>query len=193
MKRKLITIILILLLLSGCQDIQIWLKGFEQTFKGIEMTMQTYDEDSEIIDRIVGRSISIKRDKRFDADDRYSQVLRITAGNHEVTHVGSSLILFEDGLNNVFDEFTDRVDIKNLDRSIPLVNRMVNDLKNSFSGKQKVILIRSQNGTPLATFSGNKVSLYKTEVPQSTGLLIDGKYLFIYRCDYTIYDLALLS
>lgn len=191
MKRKILMLVVLGIILVGCQDLQIWLKGFEQTFKGIDMTMQTYDENSEIIDRIDGRSISIKRDKRFDSDDRSSQVLNITVGNHEVTHVGSSLILFEKGLHNVFEDFAKTVDVTDRDRSIPFINRMINDLRNSFTGKQKVVLIRSQNGTPLATFAGDRVSLYATEVPQSTGLLVDGKYLFIYRCDYTIYDLAL--
>ncbi len=193
MKRRILILFVLLVVLVGCQDLQIWFKGFEQTFKGLEMVMQTYDENSEIIDRIEGRSISIKRDKRFDSENSSSQVLQITVGGNEVTHVGSSLVLYETGLDNVFESYLQTVDIENLDRSIPFINRMVFDFKNSFTGKEKVILIRSQNGTPLATFAGDRVSLYATEVPQSTGLLVDGKYLFIYRCDYTIYDLALLS
>lgn len=193
MKKRILIFFVLLVVLVGCQDLQIWFKGFEQTFKGLEMVMQTYDENSEIIDRIEGRSISIKRDKRFDSENSSSQVLQITVGGSEVTHVGSSLVLYETGLENVFESYLQTVDVESLDRSIPFINRMVFDFKNGFTGKEKVILIRSQNGTPLATFAGDKVSLYATEVPQSTGLLVDGKYLFIYRCDYTIYDLALLS
>ncbi|MCM3273784.1 DUF5052 family protein [Paenibacillus elgii] len=56
-----------------------------------------------------------------------------------------------------------------------------------------LILIRSQSGQPLATFVGNKVSYFATDIDKSTAFLIDGKYLFIYRCDYTIYDLSLLK
>lgn len=192
MKKRLLMVLVILIAVVGCQDIQIFFKGFEQTFKGLNMVMQSYDENSDVIDRIEGRSISIKRDKRFDSENSSSQVLQITVGGNEVTHVGSSLIIHETGLSNIFESYTKTFDIDNQDRSIPFINRMVSDFKNSFTGKQKVILIRSQNGTPLATFAGDRVSLYATEVPQSTGLLVDGFYLFIYRCDYTIYDLALL-
>ena len=193
MKNRIITLIVLLIVLTSCQDIRIWVSGFEQTFKGLEMVMQSYDENSEIIDRIEGRSISIRRDTRFDSENSSSQVLQITIGGSEVTHVGSSLLLYQQGLINIFDDYAKTIDLENRDRSIPFINRMVFDFKNSFTGKEKVILIRSQNGTPLATFAGDRVSLYSTDVPQSTGLLIDGKYLFIYRCDYTIYDLALLK
>lgn len=147
-----------------------------------------------MIDRVVGKSIKIARDETFDSDteSKDSSVIQITVGNNEMHHVGSSMLIAETNLENVFDQYTQKVDIQNLERGVPMLNALVNDFKNAFSGKKKVILIRSQNGTPLATYAGDKVSLYKTDVPKSTGLLIDGSYLFVYRCDYTIYDLDLL-
>ena len=86
-----------------------------------------------------------------------------------------------------------QVDLNSFDRSVPFINRMVNDLQNLTTGKEKIVLIRSQSGQPLATFAGDNVSYFATEMDKSTGIMIDGKYLFIYRCDYTIYDLALLN
>ena len=191
----LIVLALTVVLLSGCQDIANMFKGFEESFKGLEMTIQTYDEESNVIDKITGKSVSIKRDKEFDTDyeSKDSSVMKITVGSNEMHHVGSSMIIAETGLENVFEEYTKTVDIENLDRGVPFINTMVNDVKASFTGKEKVILIRSQNGTPLATYSGDKVSLYKTGVPKSTGILIDDLYLFIYRADYTIYDIDMLQ
>lgn len=172
-----------------------WFKGFEENFKGLEMTIQTYDEESQLIDKVTGKSIMIERDSTFDTDleSKDSSVIQITIGDKEMHHVGSSMLIAEKGLENIFDQYTKKVDIQNMERGVPILNSIVNDFRNSFTGKQKVILVRSQNGTPLATYSGNEVSLYKTDVPKSTGILIDGKYLFIYRCDYTIYDLDLLT
>lgn len=191
----LIVLALSVVLLSGCQDIANMFKGFEESFKGLEMTIQTYDEESNVIDKITGKSVSIKRDKEFDTDyeSKDSSVMKITVGSNEMHHVGSSMIIAETGLENVFEEYTKTVDIENLDRGVPFINTMVNDVKASFTGKEKVILIRSQNGTPLATYSGDKVSLYKTGVPKSTGILIDDLYLFIYRADYTIYDIDMIQ
>ena len=191
----LIVLALTVVLLSGCQDIANMFKGFEESFKGLEMTIQTYDEESNVIDKITGKSVSIVRDTEFDTDyeSQDSSVMKITIGSNEMHHVGSSMIIAEKGLENVFEEYTKTVDIENLDRGVPFINTMVNDVKASFTGKEKVILIRSQNGTPLATYSGDKVSLYKTGVPKSTGILIDDLYLFIYRADYTIYDIDMLQ
>ena len=191
----LIVLALTVVLLSGCQDIANMFKGFEESFKGLEMTIQTYDEESNVIDKITGKSVSIVRDTEFDTDyeSQDSSVMKITIGSNEMHHVGSSMIIAETGLENVFEEYTKTVDIENLDRGVPFINTMVNDVKASFTGKEKVILIRSQNGTPLATYSGDKVSLYKTGVPKSTGILIDDQYLFIYRADYTIYDIDMIQ
>lgn len=191
----LIVLALSVVLLSGCQDIAHMFKGFEESFKGLEMTIQTYDEESNVIDKITGKSVSIERDTEFDTDSesKDSSVMKITVGSNEMHHVGSSMIIAETGLENVFEEYTKTVDIENLDRGVPFINTMVNDVKASFTGKEKVILIRSQNGTPLATYSGDKVSLYKTGVPKSTGILIDDLYLFIYRADYTIYDIDMIQ
>lgn len=182
-------------LLAGCQDIRMFFKGFEESFKGLEMTIQTYDDESQMIDRITGKSIMIERDSTFDSDteSKDSSVIKISIGTKEMHHVGSSMIIAEKQLENIFEAYTKTVDIENVQRGVPVLNSMVNDFRNSFDGKKKVVLIRSQNGTPLATYAGDHVSLYKTDVPKSTGLLIDGAYLFIYRCDYTIYDLALLE
>lgn len=181
--------------LSGCQNARMWFKDFEQSFKGLNMTIRTYDDESQIIDEITGKSVAIERDADFDSDEESadSSVLRVSVGGKELHHVGSSMVVAENGLENVFDEYAEKHDLNDQDRALPMVNKMVDEFKNSFTGKKKVILIRSQRGYPLATYAGNKVSLYKTEVPKSTGILIDGKYLFIYRCDYTIYDLELLE
>lgn len=198
MKKKVIliaTLIVSAFILAGCQDLTMFFKGFEESFKGLEMSIQTYDEESQLIDRVIGKSIMIERDSTFDSDleSKDSSVIQITIGEKEMHHVGSSMVIAERGLANIFDEYTQKVDVQNMERGVPIINSMINDFRNSFTGKKKVVLIRSQNGTPLATYSGNNVSLYKTDVPKSTGLLVDGKYLFIYRCDYTIYDLDLIN
>lgn len=199
-KNKKITLGLLIMVisvvtLSGCQNVRMWWKDFEQSFKGLDMTIRTFDDDSQIIDKISGKSVMIERDREFDSDEESadSSVLRVSVGRHELHHVGSSMIVAEKGLNDVFVDYAQKHDLKNMDRSVPIVNKMVDEFKNSFAGKKKVVLIRSQLGYPLATYAGNKVSIYQTDVPKSTGIMIDNHYLFIYRCDYTIYDTELLE
>lgn len=195
----LLTVISATLLLSGCNWLSNEVGQMKEALKGREAVIQTYDEESNVIDRIQGKSISISSEDKFSTVDsegvttEKSSVISFTVGGESVVHVGSSLILHETGLKNVFEEYSQQVDIENIDRSVPFINRMVNDMKNLTTGKSKVILVRSQSGKPLATFVGDNVSYFATDIDKSTGILIDGKYLFIYRADYTIYDSSLLK
>ena len=185
--------------LAGCNWFEKKLGDLKEALVGREMIIQSYDENSQLIDRVQGKSVSIKADDEFELTDvdgnvvEKSSVLNITVGGNEIIHVGSSLISHELGLENIFDVYAKSVDLDNFDRSVPFVNRMVNELKNYTTGKDKIILIRSQSGQPLATFAGDDVSYYATDIENSTALLIDGEFLFIYRCDYTIYDTELLQ
>lgn len=189
----------LVLTLVGCNWFEKKLGDLKEALVGREMIIQTYDENSQLIDRVQGKSVSIKADDEFELTDvdgnvvEKSSVLNITVGGNEIIHVGSSLISHELGLENIFDVYAKSVDLDNFDRSVPFVNRMVNELKNYTTGKDKIILIRSQSGQPLATFAGDDVSYYATDIENSTAMLIDGEFLFIYRCDYTIYDTELLQ
>ena len=188
-----------LLALSACQSIQNWWKNTKEEWIGLEMTVRTFDESSQLIDEMSGKSLSIERNAEFDSVDAEgnskadSSVLKVTIGQYEMDHVGSSLIAAEEGLEDLFAKYQMTVAVEEEGKAIPVVNRMVSQLKNDFTGKAKVILIRSQNGTPLATYAGDKVSLYTSDAPKTSELLIDGKRLIIYRCDYTIYDRELLE
>lgn len=197
-KKRLVVMTMLIALftvvLTGCQDIQNWGTDFKESWSGLTMDIRTFDEKSQIIDHVSGKSVSIKRDKTFDSDNKEdSSVLLINVGGKTMQHVGSSLIAADYRLRDEFDSYAKKIDINNTDRSVPVINNMIHEMKNSFTGKKRVILIRSQQGYPLAVYAGDKVSVHKTEVPKSTNFLIDGKRLFVYRCDYTIYDLDLIN
>lgn len=192
MKRKSSILLLTLLcsltmVLSGCNELDYMIGEISGEFTGKNMQIETYDENSQLIDSIHGESVGMREDSKIEG------LLNIQVGGKTMLHMGSSLIAYEDGLNNVFNTYVKKVDITNYDKSVPMLNRLVSDMKNSFNGSALVILIRSQSGQPLATFAGNSVSYFSTDVPKTTGLLVDGKKLVIYRCDYTIYNVGLLN
>ena len=185
--------------MTGCQSVENWFKNAKEEWIGLEMTVRTYDENSQLIDQMSGKSLSISRNEEFDSVDAEgnskedSSVLKITLGKYEIDHVGSSLIAEEKGLKDVFAQYQKTADVEENSHAVPVLNRMISAFKNDFTGKKKVILIRSQNGTPLAAYAGDRVSLDKSDAPKTSELLIDGKRLVIYRCDYTIYDRELLE
>lgn len=200
-KRNMLGIMCVLLIaiesLSGCSSVHMNAKQLESAFSGISVNIRTFDEESQVIDNIDGKSVMVERDTTFDTStsegsNKDSSVLKITIGDKEIHHVGSSLIMAEDGLYDIFDEYAKTVDISNSERGIPIINSIVNSFKNVTSGKEKTILIRSQNGTPLATYVGDNISIFSVDIPKTTAFLVDNKILLVYRCDYTVYDTALL-
>lgn len=196
---KILIVVSLIAILTACNLLEYEVGNLKEELKGREMLIQTYDENSQLIDRVQGTSIGINADKKFSLEDsegntvEKSSVLNIVVGEKQMLHVGSSLIAHETGLQNLIEEFAKQVDINNFDKSVPFLNRMVTDLQNITTGKSKIILIRSQSGQPLATFAGDEVSYFSTNIDKSTALLVDGKFLLIYRCDYSIYDTALLK
>lgn len=197
MKIKKISIVSLLIALivtlNGCTLLENDIVQFESAMKGRDSIIQTYDEESNIVDKIEGKSIHVTSETTFDTEKTNSSVINVTIGGHEMVHTGSSLIIYDKGLTNEFETFAKTVDVKNFDRSTPFINKMVNSWANITTGRSKVVLIRSQSGKPLATFAGNNVSYFSTDIDKTTGLLIDGQYLFIYKCDYSIYDTELLK
>lgn len=187
------------LTLSGCTLLDDWGSDFRQQWKGLPLTVETYDYNAQKIDEIKGKSLAITRDSQFDETDeegntsKESKVMKITVGKHMMRHVGSSMIAYQNGLTNVIDQYPRKVKVLDNSRSMPFVNRFVHSFQEDFKGQKYVILIRSQTGKPLATFAGNHVRVSSTDVPSSTNLLINGKRLFVYRCDYTIYEKGMLG
>lgn len=196
--RLVLLLIAATLLLSSCNAVKWFMGNVKEELVGRELILQTYDEDSQMIDSVKGKSISIEADEKFAIKDKEgstvskSAVLNITVGGNQMLHVGSSMLAYDTDLVDIFSEYSKTVDIDKVNRSVPFINRMVNDMKNFTTGTKKVVLIRSQSGKPLATFAGDDVSYYASDIDKATGLMIDGKYLLIYRCDYTIYDTKLL-
>lgn len=194
-----VIISILLTVASGAQFLKFNFSDLKSKLNGREVTIRTFDEESHVIDSISGKSVMIERDTKFDSanseggSNKDSSVLKITIGKNEMLHVGSSLIMAEDGLSDVFSEYTKTVNIQNLDRSVPIINCMINSLRNNSTGAAKMILIRSQNGTPLATYLGTHVSTFAVDIPKTTAFLIDDKVLLVYRSDYSVYDLALFN
>ena len=106
-----------MLVLSGCNWLEYKIGSLKEQFVGRELTVQTYDENSQMIDRVQGKSVSIEADEDFSLKDangdtvEKSSVLNITVGGKQMLHVGSSLIAYEDGLQNIFEEYVQQVDL----------------------------------------------------------------------------------
>lgn len=187
------------LILSSCAALEAFGDELTRAFKGVPASMRTYTQEGQLVDEVHGKSFRISRDERFDSEasdgssNKDSSVLLISLGDNHVSHVGSSMILAQDGLVDISEEFGDKVSFKNHDPGMPWLNDLLEYSRNLMKGKGKTILIRSQDGTPIAVYQGEQVEIRETDVPKSTWFEVDHKYLFVYRTDYTVYDNELLS
>lgn len=185
-------------LLSGCAGLSAFGEKFNRAMNGVSATMTTYTQGGQLVDEVHGRSFQVTRDKRFDRHNsdgtskNDSSVLMISIGSNHISHVGSTLVLAQDGLAPIAGGST-TVHFSNNDKGTPWLNNLFEYNRNLWKGKGKTIMIRSQDGTPIAVYAGSEVEILSTDVPQSTWFRVDGKYLFVYRADYTVYDNQLLG
>jgi len=183
--------------MSGCAMISNWGEGVSRAFKGVPATFSTYDQQGRMMDNVHGVSFRVSRDERFDSVNSSgesgadSQVLMVSVGNDHISHVGSSAILAQDGVVKVADSAT--LKANSSESGTPILNDFIEKHRNLWQGKSKTIIVRSQDGLPLAVYAGDNVEIFATDVPKSTQLRVDGKYLFVYRVDLTIYDNAILG
>lgn len=184
--------------LTACDMSNAFGDALSRAFKGVSATMTTYDSYGSLTDEVHGQSFQITRDTRFDTNNsdgesnKDSSVLQISLGNNIISHVGATLILAQDGLDPIAGAQTS-VRFTNDDPGTPWINHLLETQRNLWHGRGKTIMIRSQLGQPIAVFAGDSVDILSTDVPKSTWFRVDGKYLFVYRADYTVYDNDLLA
>lgn len=187
--------------LTSCSAVAMSFEDLARDWKGIPATMTTYDQLGDAIDRVEGESFQFALDGRFEEVSVGSDgnvvsapgsVLLISVGKSHINHVGSSLLLAERGITAVAGADT-KVEIKNSEPGVPWLNNFLEYNRNLWQGKGKTIMIRSQDGKPIAVYAANQVEIVGTAVPKSTMLRLDGKRLLAYRVDYTIYDNELLN
>lgn len=190
---------LMVVVLSSCAGASAFGEQISRAFQGVPATWTSYDQSGRKIDEVHGTSFKVSRDTRFDTTNVGSdgktttvpgEVLLISLGSNHISHVGSSACLAQDGVVKIGDAKT--FDFQNSDPGVPFINDLVEKVRNVMKGKSKVIVIRSQDGLPIAVYAGSQVEVFATDVPKSTWFRVDGQYLWCYRVDYTMVDTALL-
>ena len=186
------------LTLSACAGFAAFGESVNRAFHGVSATMTTYTQAGYLIDEVHGKSFQVSRDTRFDTSNsdgtskNDSSVLMISLGTNHISHVGSTMVLAQEGLTPVAGATT-TIRFENTEPGTPWLNNFLEYNRNLWAGKAKVIMVRSQDGTPIAVYAGNQVEILATDVPKSTWFRVDSKYLLVYRADYTVYDSELLT
>ena len=127
-------------------------------------------------------------------DELISSYLNITIDEQEWQHVGGTLVFAQEGVDMITNfQVPEEMESSKDSSGLIAVDRVINKYRNYF-GKKLVVLVSSQNGTPIGLYQGN--SCY-TEVPEhlpkTTLINIDGKLIYVHRANIDIFPAELFD
>lgn len=190
MKKKLLSIIVILTLtlsLASCKAISSSFKDFSAELIGLERVFNVYDDAGNLTMSVTGDNTNI------EASD-VENVLLIEVDGSRWQHVGSTLIAYENGLDNYVDQYRDTLTLDGKGSgSITSIDSTINDFLSKTTGLSRIIIVKTQTGIPIAVFEGDKALVESSSLPNTTKILIDGKRLHIYRADLEVIETSLFE
>lgn len=196
-------LVFVISILTGCEMISSKVQELKGDLVGISFDYYEYDSYGNHIVTGHGDKVNLEgirtMEYGYDSDGSLvkqyslSSVVNITIDGNQHVACGSSLIFVEDGLEQVDIDIPDNIGDDNSGLgTLTSIASWVNEVKNSF-GDDKVVVVKSELGYPLAVFQGDKVYWEVcSDLPKTTKLSIDGKALYIHRVQFDIIDLELL-
>ena len=204
MKKKFKPIVLVIAIsligisIFGCAKIKDLAGKIKGDLVGQQFTVTTYDDYGNKTLTVEGSKVTVGLLQNSDNFDKKSaefksEVLEVTVNGSQMFQVGNTVIFAENGLDMIegYDVPKD-VNVNKGGSYVPL-DRFVNDVKNKI-GKEKTIIISSQQGIPIGVYQGKDVYVTIPEdLPKMTRINIDGKTLYIHRANYTILDSKMIN
>ncbi|MDD6154802.1 MAG: DUF5052 family protein [Eubacteriales bacterium] len=190
--------------LSGCASVSHKISDLKGRISGNEYYIDTFDNYGHLTLKTHGKKISIEPNVVKDtiySDDSWqevkteSSVISITIDGKDVESCGDTCIFYDTRLKPDYDFTADTIESD--DNGNPLNNavfaKSINKIKNKI-GKSRVVVIKSQMGTPIYAFSGDKIYWeVADDLPKFTKLSVDGKPLYIHRANFQIIDKKLID
>ena len=198
---KKVLLVLICLMLSGCALIEEAAHQFKGELIGESFTVNSYDNNGNLISQLVGDSIGIEsydEQSFLDALEEKtidSSVIQITIDHQEVLSVGNTILFEEEGVSRITDFGSEEALLNDSSDGLNYLpfDKIANKWKNSI-GKSRMIMISSQLGVPIAIYEGNNVRVtIPNDLPKTTRTTIDGKSLYVHRANYQIIDMDLIK
>jgi len=187
-KGLLISVLMIVLVLTGCTQFKSSVKDLKAETFGLARDFHVYDDFGNETMTISGKSTDMQASE-------VENVLLITIDGSSWQHVGSSMIVVENTIENLVDEYELNTEIDTTDNlnTFTSLDRNINKFKSNFTGLKRVIVIKNQAGVIVGIYEGNNVLVEESALPSSTKILIDNKRMTIYRCDFEIFEAKMLK
>lgn len=205
-KLGLVALLLVIVFsMSGCSLIRSRLNDIKGDLIGNGYDIYTYDNYGNLVLKTSGDKISMSGNKTksqsYNSDGstitnyEMSSVVTITIDGNEIQSCGDTCIFVQNGLDAEVD-FSQELIESSTDGDLTdntFLARYINKYKNAF-GKERIVVIKSQLGQPIAAYSGDDVYWeIPDDLPKTTKLMIDDKALYIHRANFQIIDEELLE
>lgn len=203
MKKKTAVLVMVLLmtmsLLSGCMEGTVdigALNDYISTLKGNlignDYKIQEYDNFGNLVFTVYGDKVSMSCE--MDSYGEATSYVDIAIDGQRWEHVGSTLVFAQNGVDMITDfQIPEEMDPDNTSSGLMAVDRYINGYRNFF-GKEKVVLVSSQNGTPIGLFQGDKCTVtIPGDLPKMTRVNIDGKSIYVHRANVDIIPVGMFK
>ena len=177
--------ILTALALTGCAAIGAYFSQLKGELFGNDYTIRQYDDFGNLV--FTGYGDRVTMDCELDENGEVSSYIDITIDGRSWKHVGSTLVFAQAGVDLITDfQLPENMGSDSASTGLMAVDRTVNNYANFF-GKDLVVLVSSQNGTPVALFQGDDCyAEIPGDLPKTTLIHIDGKLVYVHRANVDI-------
>ncbi len=189
MKKKVLVLVLCAALcvscFAGCAALSSYISKLKGELIGNDYDIRQYDNYGNLVFTVHGNKVTM--DCELDEYGEVSSYIDITIDGDSWKHVGSTLVFAQENADMITDfQLPEEMQNSGTGTGLMAVDRRINEYANYF-GKDLVILISSQNGTPVALFQGNNVyTEIPGDLPKTTLIHIDGAMVYVHRANIDI-------
>lgn len=181
----------------GISGIDALISSVKGELVGNSYHVYEYDNFGNKIMTVHGNKIALDDVKKYDGEEyKQTSYIDITIDGYEWNHVGGTLIFVQDGANMVTDfqvSADDVLTVDNKSTGLMGIDRVINNYSN-FIGYDKVAIVYSQTGAPIAMFQGDDVySSVPDDLPKTTLIHVDSKLVYVHRANIDIIPASLIK
>ena len=196
MKRKNIfliaTAIVLCLSLTGCAALGAFISQLKGELFGNDYNIRQYDDFGNLVFTVHGDRVTM--DCELGENGEVSSYIDITIDGKSWKHVGSTLVFAQEGVDMITDfQLPQDMEGGNTSTGLMQVDRRINSYANLF-GKKLIVLVSSQNGTPIGLFQGDDCyTEIPGDLPKTTMISIDGKLVYVHRANVDIIPASMFT
>ncbi len=187
-----LAVVLAAVMLGGCAQIRTAIGVLKGELFGNDYLISQYDDFGNRIFQIKGDRVTM--DCQMDENGEVSSYIDITIDGARWQHVGSTLVFAQEGADMITDfQLPEEMENDGSGTGLMAVDRRINSYANRF-GKKMVVLVSSQNGTPIGLFQGDKCyTEIPGDLPKTTLINIDGKLVYVHRANVDLIPASLFT